>query len=60
MGEQRPTARAVRECAEWSYYCLTIGWPKSSLDELEALWWKYHDEFGRIKQPNPETESEGK
>lgn len=42
------TARAIRGCAEWLHSCLSLGWPKSSLDELEALWWKYHDRYGNL------------
>lgn len=44
------TTRALTECAKWLHFCLSIGWPKSSLDQLEALWWEYHDDFGRLRQ----------
>lgn len=40
---------AKQHCAQWLAYCLRIGWPKSSLDALEALWWKYHDDTGQWK-----------
>lgn len=43
-----PTARAIEACAKWLSYCLRIGWRKTDLDELEALWWKYHDEQGHL------------
>lgn len=42
------TQRAIRECVEWLHYCLSIGWNKSQLNALEALWWKYHDNYGRL------------
>ena len=39
---------AVKKCAAWLSYCLSIGWAKSDLDFLQALWWKYHDKNGDI------------
>lgn len=47
MGE--PTVKARQECLEWLHYCLKIGWPKSAMDDLEVIWWKYHDGSGRLK-----------
>lgn len=44
----RRTTEAIRKCAEWLSYCLKIGWPRSSLDELQELWWKYHDNNGNL------------
>jgi hypothetical protein len=44
------TSKAIKACAEWLSYCLSIGWPKSELDALESLWWKYHDEYGNLKR----------
>lgn len=41
------TGKAIRECAEWLSYCLSIGWRKSDLDALESLWWQYHDDRGQ-------------
>ena len=43
-----PSLRAQRACAEWLAFCLKIGWAKSKLDKLEVLWWKYHDEQGKL------------
>jgi hypothetical protein len=40
--------RAVRRCAEWLAYCLSIGWSEGHLDALEKLWWKYHDLDGNL------------
>lgn len=34
--------KAMEQCAEWLVYCLSIGWSKDRLDDLESLWWKYH------------------
>ena len=42
------TTRALRECAEWLSFCLSIGWRRDMLDELETLWWKYHDHTGKL------------
>jgi hypothetical protein len=36
--------RQIQKCAEWLVFCLSIGYKKSQLDRLEALWWKYHGE----------------
>ena len=44
-----PTLRALKNCAYWLAQCLKLGWPKSSLDQLEKLWWHYHDEQGKLK-----------
>lgn len=41
-------SKRVKECAEWLAECLRLGWPKESLDALEAIWWKYH--------PDPDTQ----
>jgi hypothetical protein len=46
-----PTLKARRECAEWLSYCLKIGWAKASLDELEKIWWRFHDGQGRLVNP---------
>lgn len=49
-----PTSKAIRQCAEWLHWCIENGWSKSLLDDLEHLWWEYHDEFGNFtcKQPS--------
>lgn len=38
----RTFKRQIEACANWLAYCLSIGWKKSDLDELERIWWKYH------------------
>ncbi len=43
-----PTMRGLRACAAWLAYCVRIGWPKSSLDRLEEIWWQHHDRNGRL------------
>jgi hypothetical protein len=48
MSEPARTVKAVRDCAEWLSYCLQIGWKREQLDELEALWWKYHNWHGEL------------
>lgn len=42
------TRLAIQECAQWLRACLELGWRKSDLDFLEALWWRYHDDSGRL------------
>lgn len=42
-----PNLIARRKCADWLTTCLDLGWPRSALDDLEKLWWKYHDNRGR-------------
>lgn len=37
--------------AKWLEYCLEIGWQKSQLDDLSAIWDKYRDEYGNFKSP---------
>lgn len=29
-------------CAKWLRYCLSIGWNRSDLEELERIFWQYH------------------
>ena len=45
---ERATVGALRKCAEWLAYCLSIGWRREQLDALEALWWQHHDRTGRL------------
>jgi len=45
---ERATFGALRKCAEWLAYCLSIGWRREQLDALEALWWQHHDRTGRL------------
>ena len=47
----QPTRKALCECAEWLKACLDLGWRKEDLDFLEALWWKHHDNAGRLMSP---------
>jgi len=47
MSEPR-TYRAIMACAEWLVACLKLGWDKSELDGLEALWWRHHDHRGAL------------
>ena len=48
IDSNKPTTRAVIACAQWLGTCLDLGWPKSDLDFLEGLWWKYHDRRGNL------------
>ena len=42
-------ADGARKYGEWLAECLRLGWSRDDLDALEALWWKYHDEDGRLR-----------
>lgn len=42
------TSRAIKKCAEWLSYCLSIGYTKEQLDRLEEIWWMFHDERGNL------------
>ncbi len=42
------TRKAQQGCAEWLCSCLRLGWPKPSLDDLENIWWQYHDRTGKL------------
>lgn len=54
MSDERPTAKAIRECAEFLRKCLRFGWTKLDLDALESLWWQHHDYTGRlVEDPRP-------
>ncbi len=44
------TREGQRKCGEWLAFCVREGWNKDELDELENLWWKYHDVHGNITQ----------
>lgn len=39
----KKSEEAIKKCAEWLAYCLSIGWKKELLNELEKIWWKHHD-----------------
>ena len=45
---RNPTQEAIRNCAFWLQHCLKLGWKKTELDALEALWWKYHNDKGEL------------
>ena len=47
---ESPTRHAVQKCAEWLAGCIRLGWRHEDLNWLEALWWKYHDNHGRLIQ----------
>lgn len=50
--QQERTRHAIRKCAEWLAACIELGWLKSDLDFLEALWWRYHDHKGNLVADN--------
>lgn len=47
--------QAVKKKAEWLAYCLEIGFPKSDLDELDAIWDRFKDENGNLRKSQPDT-----
>jgi hypothetical protein len=40
--------KAIMACARWLTYCLSIGWTHDDLDALDAIWWEWHDDHGRL------------
>lgn len=46
------TKRALLACANWLAFCLSIGWSRADLDELERIWWQWHDENGNLLTSN--------
>lgn len=51
---RNPKRGALRECARWLSYCVSIGWPRDQLDGLEAIWWQYHDDSGNFTRVKTE------
>jgi hypothetical protein len=49
---EHTTAGGLRLLGVWLAECLKLGWSKASLDDLEALFWKYRDGSGRLKSLN--------
>lgn len=47
--------KGIKACGNWLAYCLELGFPKSSLDALEALWWKHHDGYGNVLPPSQQA-----
>lgn len=46
--------KAIRMKVEWLAYCVEIGFPKTDLNELSAIWDKFKDEHGNLRpQPAP-------
>jgi len=45
---RKPSAKAVMACARWLVACKKLGWPESDLDELQEIWWRYHDDAGEF------------
>lgn len=50
------TVSAIRRCATWLAFCLSIGWERKDLDELERIWWRWHDDAGELMQEPRETQ----
>jgi hypothetical protein len=42
------SSKAIYACADWMSYCLKIGWRQSDLDDLQRLWWQWHDDDGKL------------
>lgn len=47
-GVMDKTIKGIKECAKWLEACLALGFSKSKLDELEELYWQYHDGNGDV------------
>ena len=58
----QPSTDAIKKCAEDLNRCLGFGWPKSSMDRLEEIWWDCHDDNGDVSntatQPVIEADAE--
>lgn len=56
MSEVKTSKTRIRKgalkCATWLAYCLSIGYKKSELPDLEKLWRKYRDRNGNLKTNN--------
>ena len=42
------TKRAIQACGEWLVACLRLGYSQNDLDALEVIWWKHHDDTGKL------------
>lgn len=45
---RNPSVGAIRKCARAMAYLIEIGWSKEQLPLLEGMWWKLHDDQGRV------------
>ena len=43
------TTKGIQKCADWLLLCLSHGWKKEQLDDLEKIWWEHHDGRGNLK-----------
>lgn len=46
--EKNPSTKGIVLCGRAMGEMLILGWPKSSLDSLEILWWSMHDGNGNL------------
>lgn len=46
--DRRPTSKARMACAKWLADCVSNGWEREQLDELERIWWLHHDDMGKL------------
>lgn len=51
-GRANATQAGILAAAEWINWCKNNGWSEETLLPLESLWWKHHDENGKLKAPN--------
>lgn len=49
--------QAATKRAEWLKFCLEIGWDKSELGELAAIWDEHKDEYGNLRPVKQKVES---
>ena len=40
------TFTALEGMISWLNACRAIGWEETAMDDLEQIWWLYHDEKG--------------
>lgn len=43
------TREALAKCLEWIEACRKLGWKEKDMDNLEGLFWRWHDKDGQKK-----------
>ena len=47
-------SRAIQAFKVWMEYCRIAGWSQDHMKALADLWWKHHDDNGRLYPPGKE------
>ena len=51
-GRATATQAGMVACGQWIDWCKNNGWSEETLPALEALFWNYRDQDGKLKAPN--------